>query len=85
MLAEGEADVEFGVLLVPLVLAGSPDLREAGACSGQMDLRDPKVRTVTGVSLGHPDPREREVTSADLGHPVSYKKCYFVQYEVYSI
>ena len=85
MPAGGGVDEVFVVLLVLLVLVGSPDLLEEGDCPALMDLRDPKVRTVTGVSLGHPDPREREVTSADLGHPVSYKKCYFVQYEVYSI
>jgi len=68
--AEGGVDEEFEVLLVPLVLVGSLDLLVAGACPALMDLRDPKVRTETGVSLDHPDPKEREVTSADLVLPV---------------
>ena len=72
--AEGGVDEEFEVLLVRLVLVGSLDLRVAGACPALMDLRDPKVRTATGVSLDHPDPKERVVTLADLVLPVSYQK-----------
>ena len=72
--AEGGVDEEFEVLLVPLVLVGSLDLLVAGACPALMDLRDPKGRTATGVSLDHPDPKERVVTSVDLVLPVSYQK-----------
>ena len=80
MQAEGGVDEEFEVLLVPLVLVGSLDLLVAGACPALMDLRDPKVRTETGVSLDHPDPKEREVTSADLVLPVSYQKYLILNY-----